>query len=557
MRAKIGLLFLATVMVVSSGFAAEGLQWWANPWSESFRSASTASLLEDDFDLMLDPARLSSINGYRLYTNLSNQVYKNDEVFSDNSDGYYLLGGSGKLFELGHAGLLYDRYHYNYIDSQTVSQSGYQDLDANGTYDRLTENEQTYNDQARYSESHWWLGYGRDMGPGKLGVLFYHQAENSTTRPWGYNFVQHQTVTDLLTNRITNDITASSTYLEKVDRSVNGGALSYWLPMGDQIDLGLAGGINVYLANQCDTLTYAYRSYNPSVASTNGSTIDSTALWDIIPNDHVGLEINLRGSMVYKWNDNVKTRTDLMFTTLSGERSDGMMASDYSRIDAFAVPTGTISTTTTRISGSDAVFQDNHNMGLMLASKTTAKLGDKVEMAVGLGFGTNRRDNSMEYTSPYVERIVYNDGDPVTYNDYVQITEGSYSYNHVYTEATKMIVAPVGVEFHITEPFVFRLGAFPSFSFDDYTETYHIEDLPNKVTYIDVINNTTSDTTETLPATYTPYNGVAFSRKYAESWVNYTYGAGWKISENLQIDLMGFSQLTDMTNWKLSAIFKF
>jgi hypothetical protein len=557
MRAKIGLLALAMVMAVSSGFAAEGLQWWANPWSESFRSASTASLLEDDFDLMLDPARLSSIEGYRLYTNLSNQVYKNDEVFDDNSYGYYLLGGSGKLFELGHAGLLYDRYHYSYTDTQSVSQSGYQDLDANGTYDRLTVGEQTYNDQYRFSESHWWLGYGRDMGPGKFGVLFYHQAENTTARPWGDNFTQHQSVTDLLTNHVINDLTTTSTYLEKVDRSVNGGALSYWMPMGEQIDLGLAGGINIYLANRYDTLTYASRSYNPSVASTNGSTIDSTALWDIIPNDHVGLEINLRGSMVYKWNENVRTRTDLMFTTLSGERSDGMMTSDYSRIDAFAVPTGTVSTVTTRTSGSDAVFQDNHNMGLMLGSKTTAKLGEKVEMAVGLGFGTNRRDYSMEYTSPYVERIVYNDGDPVTYNDYVQITEGSHSVNHVYTEATKMIVAPVAVEFHITEPFVFRLGAFPSFSFYDATETYHTEDLPNKVTYIDVINNTTSDTTETIPATYAPYNGASYSGKYAESYVNYTYGAGWKISENLQIDLMGFSQLTDLTNWKLSAVFKF
>lgn len=557
MRAKIGLLFLAMVMAASSGFAAEGLQWWANPWSESFRSASTANLLEDDFDLMLDPARLSSIEGYRLYTNLSNQVYKNDEVFDDNSDGYYLLGGSGKLFELGHAGLLYDRYHYNYVDSQTVNQSGYQDLDANGTYDRLTVGEQTYNDQGRYSESHWWLGYGRDMGPGKFGVLFYHQAENNLNRPWGDNFVQHQSVTDLLTNHVTSDISVTSTSLEQIDRSVNGGALSYWMPMGDKIDLGLAGGINIYLANQYDTLTYSSRSYNPSVPSTNGTTIDSTAIWDIIPNDHVGLEINLRGSMVYKWNENVKTRTDLMFTTLGAERSDGMITSEYSRLDAFAVPTGTISTNTTRTSGSEEVFQDNHNLGLMLGSKTTAKLGEKVEMAVGLGFGTNRRDYSMEFVNPYVERIVYNDGDPVTYNDYVQITEGNYNYRHVYTEATKMIIAPVGVEFHITEPFVFRLGAFPSFSFFDATETYHWENTPTKVTYIDVINNTTSDTTETIPATYTPYNGVAYNYKYAESWVNYTYGAGWKISDNLQIDLMGFSQLTDLTNWKLSAVFKF
>lgn len=553
MRAKIGLLALILIMVARSGFAAEGLQWWATPWSESFRSASTANLLEDDLDLMLDPARLSSIEGYRLYTNLSNQVYKQDEIFDDNSDGYYLLGGSGKLFELGHAGLLYDRYHENYIDSQKVNQTAYADLDANGTYDRRTVTEATYNDQSRYSESHWWLGFGRDMGPGKFGVLFYHNGQNDTYRPWGDNFEQHQAVYDVVTNHITNDATVNSTYLTKTDRSINGGALSYWMPMGDKIDLGLAGGINIYLANRYDTLTYNSRSYDPSVTTTNGITIDSTALMDIIPNDHVGLEINARGSMVYKWNENIKTRTDLMFTTLSGERSDGIMTSEFRRIDAFAVPTGTNSTNTTRTNGSDAVFQDNHSMGIMLGSKTTAKLGEKVEMAVGLGLGSSTRDYSMEYTSQYNERIVYNDGDPIQFNDYTQITTGSMKYNHMYTEATKMIVAPVGVEFHITEPFVFRLGAFPSFSFYDASEVYNLEYIPNKVTNIDAFN----DTTETIPATYTPLNGVSYSSNYSESYVNYTYGAGWKISDNLQIDLMGFKELTDMSNWKLSAIFKF
>ncbi|MDO9067369.1 MAG: hypothetical protein Q7W05_02800, partial [Deltaproteobacteria bacterium] len=62
---------------------------------------------------------------------------------------------------------------------------------------------------------------------------------------------------------------------------------------------------------------------------------------------------------------------------------------------------------------------------------------------------------------------------------------------------------------------------------------------------------------ETIPANYTNYNGVSYSSNYSEAYVNYSYGAGWKISDNLQIDLMGFSQLTDMTDWKLSAVFKF
>jgi hypothetical protein len=553
MRTKIGLLALSLVLVAGSGFAAEGLPWWSNPWTESFRSASTANLLEDDLDLMLDPARLSSIDGYRLYTNLSNIVSKEDEVFSNNSDGYYLIGGSGKLMELGHAGLLYDRYQYTYRDTTKVSQTTVVDLDANGTYDRRTVTDVTYNDQGKYFDTHWWLGYGREMGPGKLGVLFYHSAENDLSRPWGDNYDAHTVVTDLLLNTVTSDVVTNYTHSTQIDRSVNGGALSYWMPMGDQIDLGLAGGINIYLANQYDTLTYHSRSYNPSVATANGITIDSTAYLDLIPNDHVGLELNVRGAMVYKWSDNVKTRTDLMFTTLSGERADGFRNSEYIRADVFAVPTGLNSTNTTRTNGSNAVFQDNHSMGMTLFSKTTAQLGDKVEMSMGLGLGTYTRDHSMEFTSEYNERIVYNDGDPILLTDQTTITTGSYHYNDMFTEATKMIVAPVGVEFHITKPFVFRLGASPGFGYSDTSHTYTYEFTPNKVTTI----NATNDTTETMPANYPSLNGYVNNNQENFSFVNYTYGAGWKISDNLQIDLMGFVDWNTLADWKLSATFKF
>ena len=38
---------------------------------------------------------------------------------------------------------------------------------------------------------------------------------------------------------------------------------------------------------------------------------------------------------------------------------------------------------------------------------------------------------------------------------------------------------------------------------------------------------------------------------------DYFYGIGWKVNDNLQIDLMGFSELTKLDNWRLSATLKF
>ena len=45
--------------------------------------------------------------------------------------------------------------------------------------------------------------------------------------------------------------------------------------------------------------------------------------------------------------------------------------------------------------------------------------------------------------------------------------------------------------------------------------------------------------------------------KVTLSSTDYYYGLGWKVTDNLQLDLMGFSDLTDMTNWRLSATFYF
>ncbi|MCK4584415.1 hypothetical protein KAU13_03275, partial [candidate division WOR-3 bacterium] len=43
----------------------------------------------------------------------------------------------------------------------------------------------------------------------------------------------------------------------------------------------------------------------------------------------------------------------------------------------------------------------------------------------------------------------------------------------------------------------------------------------------------------------------------SSSNTTYTYGLGYTVSENLQIDLMGFSDLTDLSNWRVSATLKF
>jgi hypothetical protein len=553
MRLKAILLTLTLAVLAANAFAAEGLGWWSNPWTESFRSASTASLLEDDLDVMLDPAGLTTLEGYRLYTNLSNLVDKNDDVFDNNSNGYYLLGGSSKVMGFGYAGLLYDRYADSYRDTTMVNSSNYVDNDGNGTYDSRTVSDAIASDYYKNVDSHWWLGYGRNVGAGKFGALIYHRGATFNYQPWGSNSTGHVVVTDLVTGYTTSDINIEYTNDSLITHSVFGGALSYWMPMGDKIDLGLAGGLNIQLANLYDTLTYSYSSTNPSAGATNGTTTDSTVYKDMIPEDNVGLQIDVRGAAIYKWNENVKTRTDLTFSMLTGEHTDGSITSDYSSLTAFQLPTGVQSTSTARSYTSTPVTQDNSRMSIGLFSKTTAKLGEKVVMAMGLGFGTATRDYSTKFNREYSQVVVYNDGDPALLNDYTQITNGAMDYAHIYTTSSYYLNAPVGLEFNITQPFVFRLGASPVFYSVNYSDNTTMAYTPDRTINIDGAG----DTTQTITTPFATTNGVSYNDRYSEISVNYSYGAGWKISENLQIDLMGFALLDDMTNWKLSAILKF
>lgn len=552
MKARIGFLLVTLVLAAAVLQAAEGLPWWSNPWAESFRSASTASLLEDDLDLMLDPGMMPLIEGYRLYTNLANFVDKNEEFFNPAANNYYLIGGKTPFLGDGHLGLLYDRNFYRESDTTQVTASQFIDTDANGTYDIRVSGESKSYTASQDKDTHWWLGYGRAMGTGRIGVLFYH---NDGYEKGQSGTETKQTLTDLVTGATTQNVEEKGDVNDQTTYSVNGGALSYWRPLTDKLDLGVAAGLNIYLAEETDSTIYSYTANDPSAPGANGTTIDSTTVRNLVPWDHVGMELNLRLAGIYKWNDQVRTRTDLYFSTLSGSTEDGSITSQYNSLAAFQLPAplGVNSTSITRNSMAETVAQENSYLGVGLFSKTTVKFNERVEMSIGLGLGSTKGDNSTEFTSNYTETIVYNDGDPTQFTDYTQVTVGSVDYKEMHTWSALNVLAPVAVEFHITDPVVFRLGANHAFRYTEYAETYHIETVPNTVTYTDAWGVTTI----THPTTFTGVNAVGNTSKYSNNATQFTYGAGWKITDNLQLDFMGFAKLDDLTNWKLSAVFKF
>lgn len=552
MKARIGFLLVTLVLAAAVLHAAEGLPWWSDPWTESFRSASTASLLEDDLDIMLDPAMMPTIEGYRLYTNLANIIDKNEEFFNPYANDYYLIGGKAPFMGYGHVGLLYD---YNIDRGQDTTMENYSSTD----YTNFIPTSRSVTNYTYYSfynemETHWWLGFGREMGSGKIGALIYHQKGEFEIQPYGPgNMKVENTVTDLINGRIESSWMMENVNDSTVNESVWGGALSYWRPLTDKLDFGLAAGLNAYQACLYDTMTHHFEYSNPA-AGGNLISANLSDYRDIIPRDHVGAEINVRAAGIYKWSDNVRTRTDLAFSTLSGSRDDGYIDVAYDSSSVYTIPTGTVSYSRA-LSMNAPVAQEDHYSAFSLFSKTTAKLGEKVELAMGLGAFSSKRDYDTKYTGTYHITDVFNDGQPAVWNDYIVYIDSTGDYEEMYTESQFHIYAPVGLEFHITDDFVFRLGARHDFGYYDHSL---VETNTTGPAHYTLINPNNNDTTQWVaPDPFDMLNAEGEQWKEHYNRTGYTYGAGWKISDHLQLDFMGFAHLDDMTGWKASAIIKF
>jgi hypothetical protein len=122
------------------------------------------------------------------------------------------------------------------------------------------------------------------------------------------------------------------------------------------------------------------------------------------------------------------------------------------------------------------------------------------------------------------------------------------------TGSTKAISLPVGVEFYLFQPMVLRFGAQHTYTMDDYTTvTELVQYEPQRTRTVDGTGTVTEDLIDPNPAPV----GSDETHKVNTPQTDYFYGIGWKATDNLQIDIMGFSKLTDLENWRISATLKF
>jgi hypothetical protein len=156
----------------------------------------------------------------------------------------------------------------------------------------------------------------------------------------------------------------------------------------------------------------------------------------------------------------------------------------------------------------DAFRVDEKDKTFAIGVGSETKLNEKLMLALGIKYINEK------YTDEYSE------GAPVYYTD---------NYEEKFSE----LILPVGLEYTMTDWLTFRMGASHKIMTDRNTETES-----------DIVSGTVVDQTTSVS-------------KDDNSETTYYYGAGLNVTENLTIDLLGWRNLTDLNNWKLSATVKF
>jgi len=195
-------------------------------------------------------------------------------------------------------------------------------------------------------------------------------------------------------------------------------------------------------------------------------------------------------------------------------------------------------------------------MGFRLGTKQLFKISDRLRFGIGFFFGSYNYTDSSAIKDTTVEVEVYDDNDGNTNDpdDYVSTTWSSETWMTRVTGSGTTLTFPVGVEFNVTQPFVFRLGAVHEVNKYDYTTVENLIQFEPERTH-NVYGDGSEDWTIDDPG-QEPV-GTEENYKVNEPSTDYYYGAGWQVTDNLQIDFMGFYDLTDMTDWSISATLEF
>ncbi len=531
--------------------------------TESFRYQSTAFLWEDDYDLLFDPARIPEIDGARLWTGLSNFVTGDEEVFSDSGAPFFFIGGMmnyGKYYP----GFVYDRQvtkdalFTGLYDPMGDPINGYGEmvtidwtLDEDGDPDFASIEKLTASAYNEMKNNDFYVAVGTYVNDLRFGLGFMRQYHKTIETDPSDNFTYEFINEDYPGNDTTywqNAMSEGDCIYSNTDNDI---ILSGWMDqdgysVGLMVKYGMLSRDEECIIEGSDLILND--PDDPTSDFTETTRIDS----GVIPES--GSRIGADLKFFYNYNEDAQGRFYFGYSTESFDFDDDAMNWSYTaRAAEYADFTYDTSVTVTYFDG------DMSNSRLMAGTKQLFHINDRFRFGLGLFFSINSVSaDSLTMQEDRTDIEVYDangDGDIDDSLDYRREETFSQTWMDKVDGDTKSFVIPVGAEFNISDPLVFRLGAQYTLDYNDITRTRELIDYqPTRIEW-DFGQGGPADTT-IVDQDYTE-DGWQATDESTESSTDFFYGIGWEVNDNLQIDLMHFHDVDDLYNWKLSATVRF
>jgi hypothetical protein len=528
----------------------------------SFRSQSTAGLWSDDYDLLFEPARIPLINGDRVYTALSNFVSGEEEQFGTNTDNFILLGGSTSRLAPFYPGLLFNRYaSRDPLSTGLVNNAGdsllgegrviyteLQDLDGNGSYDYKREDITSAAAWDEDETTNGYVGVGFKAGDLRLGAAFAPSIYSSQSVDPARNFTYDRRDSSLVDRMLTYRETDTFTGFDRSRMTENNVIVNGWYDFS-----ALRVGLLASFAPVSSDESHDYRGWSSIDRSpSNPAIVDFSReqMLDTSATPYTGNRIGGMASLFYVPKPEIESRFYVRAYTQSlavGADGGGLEAR---QIDSVCHP-GTAS-------GSDTTRHkyrgQEKRQGVSVSTKQLFTVTPRFRLGLGLGFATSAWQDSLEDSTAQRSYYEYNNGDSIPgHEDFQSTTTFAEEWLTRTTGTDRVLTAPVGIEFKIVEPLALRLGASPTMTWRDETTVEQLTASSPWYTHTVYGDSTFSD--HIGDAQQNP--GSSETRKTVTYSTGLTYGIGYSPIDNLQIDLMGFSRLTDLRNWRLSVTFRF
>lgn len=531
---------------------------------QSFRFLSTSGIFEDDLDYIMNPATMRWLKERLLLTSLSNFATNNDALFGNISSGYFMMGT--KLDFIGNLSIapLYDKYtlkspEFNGIDTgyteiETITKI---DADSNGKFEtEITEKEsrEAYNE---WNSSDIYIGAGKDMETFKAGLFFLMSNSNfkeilpgSPADTFG-NFEYQYEIFSLEQNKRLQTENWKGIQDANYGRNRNVFGISFLYEPHNMLFLNIIGGFGIL-----------------SLDSTFSANTDYRLDW--APDDPVNNYE--KGNFINEFD--LSNSGNIMFARLYGKRKWEYGGETYfyleGRRENLSKKEGNKDSITyyerrTNLGAFDEIFtrdsrihQDITNDGnynsWKLGIKHIVPIFEKTLFGIGLAIRNTTGDRSFNINEIYNLNEKYDDGDGIPdVDDYNLTATRSRIYENLNSFYQWDIMLPVGCEIELRKNLFLRLGANSLIRIKEEQNTINpLSSTPLVTTKVNGLGDTTT-TYETISED----GGSTTIQKTKETITNYTFGLGWNVNKNITLDLMGFTNLVNLTNWRLSLKVKF